>query len=385
MKKIKLALAAAALLLASALAAQQAATAPPAIFTGPAPGVAIDQAYTAKILKDTTEPYFGSPLVNYLPASTTVPTPEAVLGDIAGAPNILPNSTLVYRYMRMLASASPRVRVFTIGHSEEGREMIAVAVTSEANFAKLQQNSSLLAQLADPRGIQLNDARAQQIASQAVPVYYITGTIHSTETGAPTALMELAYRLAVDESPYYQYIRDNVITLITPIVEVDGRDRMADLYKWHRDHLNQNYPGLVYWGHYVAHDNNRDSMGMTLALSRNILDTLVSWHAQVLHDLHESEPYLYDNTAGDGPFNAWVDPILANEWEIIAWRNVQDMTEYGMPGVYTHGNFDTWSPGYLMFLAAMHNGISRLYETFGNGGADTEQRTLSPDETARTW
>jgi len=383
-KKLTLALAAA-LLLASSLAAQQAATAPPAIFTGPAPGVAIDQAYTAKILKDTTEPYFGSPLVNYLPASATVPTPEAVLGDIAGAPNILPDSTLVYRYMRMLASASPRVRVFSIGHSEEGREMIAVAVTSEANFAKLQQNSAMLAQLADPRGIQLDDARAQQIASQAVPVYYITGTIHSTETGAPTALMELAYRLAVDESPYYQYIRDNVITLITPIVEVDGRDRMADLYKWHRDHLNQNYPGLVYWGHYVAHDNNRDSMGMTLALSRNVLNTLVSWHAQVLHDLHESEPYLYDNTAGDGPFNAWVDPILANEWEIIAWRNVQDMTEYGMPGVYTHGNFDTWSPGYLMFLAAMHNGISRLYETFGNGGADTEQRTLSPDETARTW
>ena len=47
-----------------------------------------------------------------------------------------------------------------------------------------------------------------------------------------------------------------------------------------------------------------------------------------------------------------------------------------MPGVFTHGDFDTWSPGYLMFLAAMHNGISRLYETFGNGGADTEKRIL---------
>lgn len=387
MLKSWLVAASAAVLLSPALLAQQAATAtaPTDIFTGPAPGQAIDQAYTAKILKDTTEPYFGSPLVNYLPASKTVPTPEAVLGDIAGAPNILPNSTLVYKYMRMLAAASPRVHVYTIGHTEEGREMIAVAVTSEANYAKLEQNRTMLAQLADPRTIQLNDARAQEIAHQAVPVYYITGTIHSTETGAPTALMELAYRLAVDESPYYQYIRDNVITLITPIVEVDGRDRMADLYKWHRDHPNENYPNLVYWGHYVAHDNNRDSMGMTLALSRNVLNTLVDWHAQVLHDLHESEPYLYDNTAGDGPFNAWVDPILANEWEIIAWRNVQDMTEYGMPGVYTHGNFDTWSPGYLMFLAAMHNGISRLYETFGNGGADTEQRTLSPAETARTW
>ena len=57
----------------------------------------------------------------------------------------------------------------------------------------------------------------------------------------------------------------------------------------------------------------------------------------------------------------------------------------GMPGVFTHGTFDTWTPGYLMFIAATHNGISRLYETFGNGGADTLERTLGPNDTARTW
>jgi hypothetical protein len=61
------------------------------------------------------------------------------------------------------------------------------------------------------------------------------------------------------------------------------------------------------------------------------------------------------------------------------------MTKFGMPGVFTHGNFDTWSPGYLMFIAALHNGISRLYETFGNGGADTVERTLTPNEYSRTW
>ena len=91
----------------------------------------------------------------------------------------------------------------------------------------------------------------------------------------------------------------------------------------------------------------------------------------MLHDLHESVPYLYDNTVGDGPYNAWIDPILADEWQMIGWNNVSEMTKFGMPGVFTHGDFDTWSPGYLMFIAAMHNGISRLYETFGNGGADT--------------
>lgn len=345
----------------------------------------IDQSYTAKIQKYTTEPYFTSPLVNYLPASKTVPTPEAVLGDVAGAPGILPYSTQVYKYMHMLEEASPRVKVFSIGHTEEGREMIAVAVSSERNLAQLNENSARLAKLADPRTIHMDDAEADRLVDASVPIYYITGTIHSPETGAPTALMELAYRLAVDESPYIQDIRNNMITLITPIVEVDGRDRMVDVYRWHLAHPHENWPQLIYWGHYVAHDNNRDAMGMTLKLTQNVLSTFVDWHAQVLHDLHESVPYLYDNTAGDGPFNAWLDPILTNEWEMIAWRNVADMTEFGMPGVFTHGDFDTWSPGYLMFIAATHNGISRLYETFGNGGADTVERTLQPDEYSRTW
>ncbi len=105
----------------------------------------------------------------------------------------------------------------------------------------------------------------------------------------------------------------------------------------------------------------------------------------MLHDLHESVPYLYDNTVGDGPYNAWIDPMLADEWQMMGWNNVSEMTKFGMPGVFTHGTFDTWSPSYLMFIAAMHNGISRLYETFGNGGADTEERTLRPNEYARTW
>ena len=349
------------------------------------PKVAIDEEYTKKIKEYTTQPFFTSPLVDYLPASKTVPTPKAVLGDVAGAPGKLPYAEEVYQYMRMLEKASPRVKVYSIGQTEEGREMIAVAVTSEANMAKLQQNSDRLAKLGDPRTINLDDAQAEKLLDGAVPVYYITGTIHSPETGSPTALMELAYRLAVDDHAYIKSIRDNLVTLITPVIEVDGRNKMVDVYTWHLANPGKNWPGLVYWGKYVAHDNNRDAMGATLKLTQNVLKTYIEWHPQVLHDLHESVPYLYDNTVGDGPYNAWIDPILADEWQMIGWNNVSEMTKFGMPGVFTHGNFDTWSPGYLMFIAALHNGISRLYETFGNGGADTVERTLSPNDYARTW
>ncbi|UWZ86351.1 M14 family zinc carboxypeptidase [Occallatibacter riparius] len=349
------------------------------------PAQPIDQSYTDHIKKYTTDPSFVSPLVDYLPASKTVPTPAKVLGDVSGAPDFLPYAEDVYKYFRMLEAASPRVKVYAIGHTEEGREQIAAAIADAEVLKNAEANKARLAQLADPRTINFDDAKARTLIDQSVPVYYITGTIHSPETGAPTALMELAYRLAVDDSPYIKYIRSHMIVLITPVVEVDGRDRMVDVYKWHKANPGKDYPRLLYWGHYVAHDNNRDAMGMTLDLTRNITNTFVDWHAQVLHDLHESVPFLYDNTVGDGPYNAWVDPTLTDEWAELGWNNIAQMQSFGMPGVFTHGDFDTWSPGYLMFIAAMHNGISRLYETFGNGGADTEKRILTPEEYSRTW
>ncbi|MCA1609716.1 MAG: hypothetical protein LC780_02320 [Acidobacteria bacterium] len=349
------------------------------------PGQPVDDEYTRKIREYTTESYFLSPLIDYLPRSSSVPTPKAVLGDVAGAPGKLPYSEEIYRYFRMLEKASPRVKVRSIGKTEEGREMIAVTVASEKLLGEMKDNRSRLARLADPRTLRMNDAEAETVVAASTPVYYITGAIHSPETGSPTALMELAYRLAVDESPYIRDIRENVITVITPVVEVDGRDRQVDVYKWHLAHPKDNWPPLVYWGKYVAHDNNRDAMGLTLQLTRNVLNEFLYEKATVLHDLHESVPYLYDNTVGDGPYNAWLDPILTNEWQMLGWNNVAEMTRLGMPGVFTHGTFDTWTPGYLMFIAATHNGISRLYETFGNAGADTIERTLTPQQYSRNW
>ena len=114
------------------------------------PNQPIDQPYTEHIKKYTTDPEFISPLVDYLPASKTVPTPEKVLGDVSGAPDMLPYAEDVYKYFRMLEAASPRVKVFTIGHTEEGREMIAAAIADPDLLAGATANKSRLAQLGRP-------------------------------------------------------------------------------------------------------------------------------------------------------------------------------------------------------------------------------------------
>ena len=341
-----------------------------------------DEGYTAKIREFTTDKMFLTELVDHLPEGGKVPSPEKVLGYIAGTPFKLTHAANVHKYFRALGDASPRVKVFSIGSSEEGREMIVACISDEANLAKLERNKELMTKLADPR--KTSPAEAQAAMKEVVPMYWLTGSLHSTETGSPEMLMELAYRLAVEDTPFIETIRKNMIVMITPVADVDGRERMVDLYNWKRAHEKQAAPNLIYWGKYVAHDNNRDGMSLSLALTRNVWKTFFDYHPLVLHDLHESVPFLYVST-GMGPYNAWYDPILISEWQKLAYHEVEEMTKRGVPGVWTHGFYDGWAANYMFLAANGHNAIGRFYETFGNGGADTRMRTVPSNSTTRTW
>jgi len=104
----------------------------------------------------------------------------------------------------------------------------------------------------------------------------------------------------VEETPILRNIREHVITVITPVQELDGRDRQVDVYNYGRAHHGVR-PGLIYWGKYTAHDNNRDGMVLSQALTRNMLAQYFYWHPTVQHDLHESVPFLYTST-GTGPY-----------------------------------------------------------------------------------
>src|SRR2546430_2575879 len=346
------------------------------------PTSTINAAYTAKIKENTTESYFMTELVDHLPASDKVPSPDKILGYAVGEPGHLTYTKDLYRYYRELEKATTRVKVFTAPEkSEEGREQLLVAVGDEATIAKLDRYKEITAKLADPRKI--NEAEAEQLVGEGKVLYWASGSIHSPETGSPEMLMELAYRLAVEETPFIQAIRKNIIVLITPVLEVDGRDRMVDVYNYRKANPGKVAPGLIYWGKYVAHDNNRDGLGMALALTRNMMATFLDYHPTILHDLHESVPFLY-TSSGTGPYNAWLDPITIDEWQLLASHEVEELTKRGVPGVWTHGFYDGWAPNYMFYVANGHNAIGRFYETFGNNGADTMDRTV-PQQSTRDW
>ena len=367
---------------AQILAQTSSKTAAPKAGTEAAPVQPIDAPYTESIIKNTTDKMFLTEIVDHLPASPKVPTPEKVLGYPIGTPNKLTYTKDQHRYYRELEKNTPRVKTFSAPEkSEQGREQMLVVVSDEANLARLSRYKEITAKLGDPRTT--GDELAKQLVAEGKAIYWASGSIHSTETGSPEMLMEMAYRLAVEDSPLIQAIRKNVIVMITPTLEVDGRDTMVDLYNYRKANEGKRAPGLIYWGKYVAHDNNRDAMGLALALSRNQMSQFLEYHPTVLHDLHESVPFLYTST-GTGPYNAWLDPIVIDEWQSLAYHEVEEMTKRGVPGVWTHGFYDGWAPNYMFYVANGHNSIGRFYETFGNGGADTQDRVVGA-QARRDW
>src|SRR4051812_9192674 len=338
--------------------------------------VPVDDPDFARAVKEwTTKPEFSSPLVDHLPKVAGVPWPKDVLGHHIGEPKKLTYYADILKYYRALAAGSPRVKVMTIGKSNEGRDLVVVFVGADESIRNLETYRGYLAQLADPR--KMSDAQAHEIVAKAKPIYHLSGGLHSGEVGPSEMLMELAYRVAVEDSPLVKKIRDNVIVSITPVADPDGRDRNVDWYYKYGINETEGHTtgaGVPYWGKYIFHDDNRDINYSQIEM-RALLDWYLQWHPPIMHDLHQAQTLLY-TFSGQAPQNPNLDPILYGELPMMANFEMAQMTKYGMPGVWTHGYVDMWSPGYLAFMSSNHNGMIRMYEIQGTSGANTQKMRL---------
>jgi hypothetical protein len=334
----------------------------------------------------TTDPHFVSPFVSYVPQSASVPSPEKFFGRIMGAPGELTGTEKAYSYARELAAASPRVRVFTIGKSEEGRDIVMLAIADEAGIREIEHLKSATAALADPRHLQ--QTAAEKLIAASRPIYYFNAALHSDETGSTEATLELAYRLAVSEQPMIRKIREQLVVLINPISNPDGRDKMVDWFyrylkgKTDRNTLPRQSP--PYWSKYTFVDINRDTHQQTHETTKAVHRMFHEWHPTVVHDLHEGVPFLM-TWNGTGPYNPNIDPITYAEFLELSMHEVESMTAMGMPGVSTWNFGEAFAHLYLDSVAMNHNSIGRGYETFGNGSAETEKRSISPGATTMEW
>jgi hypothetical protein len=255
--------------------------------------------------------------------------------------------------------------------------MVMVAVSSAENMDHFEKYVGLIAKLADPRVVPTAE-EANAIIADAKPIYWLTGNLHSPETGAAETSMELAYRLAVDENDIPKTIRENMIVLISPSIEPDGHDKHTDwFYKYNKDVTRyEDISRVPFWGKYTYHDNNRDMIAVSQPETANELNAFFKYRPIVVQDNHESIPFLYVSS-GTGPYNETYDPSVTSEWNMIAWWEVTRLTSYGMPGVWTHAFWDGWAPNYIFAMANNHNAVGRFYETFGNAIGNTLDREVS--------
>ncbi|HVT57906.1 MAG TPA: M14 family zinc carboxypeptidase [Thermoanaerobaculia bacterium] len=344
----------------------------------------------------TTSLRFLPPAVAYLPASAELPSPARALGHLAGAAE-LSQSAEIHQALRRLAAASERVRVQSIGSSEEGREIVLALISDAANLADLDRCREVTARLADPRRVSRQEA--ERLADDGKVVLYLVGGTQASEPAGPEMLLELAYRLAVSERPDVRAIRENAVVLITPVADPDARDRAAE---WYRRHVRaRKLPWLElrellappYGGHYVNGDAEADGMRLALAASRAIHETFFAFHPQLLVELAASPPLLELERAGSPPSAERAagggdggETEAGDLWNQLSGAVAAALQGAGIPGVRPRaaGAMSGWGgwPGARAAIAANHNAWGGMLGVFGNGTAGVFEREVGVLEPA---
>ena len=352
----------------------------------------VDEAYNQKIKEFTTDSRFLPSSVLNLIADPKIPSPLKQFNQIIGAPSTLHRTDEIHSYFKKLAQTSTNIITEQVATTEEGRPIQIAVIANAATLKRLDHYKKQTALLADPRKV--NPADLNTILGDSKVIYYLNGGMHSTETGSPEMLMELAYRLITGQSDEIKAIRDNLIVVINPVSEPDGWDKMVDWYKRYTKKRTDFEDGMPasppYWGKYVFHDNNRDGLQVSQAITKSIFKIYFDWHPTAMLDLHESVPLLYIST-GTGPYSEAVDPVAIGEWQVMADHDMTSLAAQGLPGVFNWAFYDGWYPGYGIWVANNHNSVGRFYETFGNAGANTFLRDLSnakfagDNVTSREW
>jgi hypothetical protein len=276
------------------------------------------------------------------------------------------------------------VRLFTIGRSEAGRDILMLAVADEAGIRELDRLKAATSALADP-GPSIGDER---LIAGARPIYYFNAVLHSDETGSTEAMLELAYRLAVSEQPMIQRIRRELVVLVNPVSNPDGRDRVVEWYyrflKGRTDWATLPRQSPPYWSNYAFVDINRVTHQQTHEATKAVHRMFHEWHPTVVHDLHEAFALML-TWNGTGPYNPNIDPITYGEFLEMSFHEVRELTALGMPGVWTWKFGEGFGHHYLDSVAMNHNSVGRGYETWGNTTPERVRRELRPSQVTTEW
>jgi Zinc carboxypeptidase len=296
-----------------------------------------------------------------LHGQTTVPTPRSITKVEVGADRTLADWEQVTRYFAALAAASPAVRVDTLGPTTERRPFVVATISTPENMARLEEIRRIQALLADPRKL---DAATEARAIRDQPaVILISCNIHATEIASSQMSMELAYRLATNDS-LQRMLRD-VVVLLIPSMNPDGEQLVTE---WYRGSVGTKWEGgPLPWlyHHYVGHDNNRDWYMITQQETRLVSRLLYqTWFPEIFYDVHQQGSYGMRMTVPPhvDPIDPFVDPLIVRGISQIGTTMSWELESRGKSGVGDAATYDLWWHGGARSAPTRHNMIGLLTE-----------------------
>jgi hypothetical protein len=302
-------------------------------------------------------------------AVKAVTTPKEAFGFNIGDDYCLANYQQLQAYWEKLQRESARIKVVSIGNTEEGRPQLAAIVTSPMNHRRLDHFRQIARRLALVTDVDQDEAR--KLAAEGKAVVWIDAGIHATETLCPQAMIETVYQIVAGTDEETRRILDDVIILFVH-ANPDGHDLVANWYMRQPDPKRRSFGGLPrLYQKYIGHDNNRDFYANTQAETKNLNRFMYrEWFPQVMYNHHQSGPagtVLFCPPFRD-PFNYFCDPLVVTGIDAFGAAMVQRLLAEGKPGatIRSGAPYSTWFNGGLRTTASFHNIIGLLTETIGS-------------------
>jgi hypothetical protein len=305
------------------------------------------------------------PGAQYDPA---IPSPEKVLGYPTGQKHA--THADIVRYFEALAAAAPsRIKVVEYATSWEDRKLFYAVIGSESNIARISQIKAGVKQLTEPGNT--NEAAAAKLVSSLPAVIGISAAVHGNEISSPEAAMLTAYHLlAARNDALTTAVRQNVVLLLDPLQNPDGRDRFVHNYRTaaglEPDPNAASAERAEPWpggrsNHYLF-DMNRDWFALTQPETRGRIAYLKEWMPLVFVDLHEmGTDTTYFFAPGAEPYNPHLTKEQKDQATLFGKNNAKWFDQFGYV-YFTREVFDEFYPGYGASWPWYYGGMGMTYE-----------------------
>lgn len=310
-------------------------------------------------------------------ASAQVQSPEQAFGYPSGADYELADYEELQAYFHGLAAASARVEIREIGRSAKGHPMILLFISSEENIRNLEHWRTTAEKLARGR---IDESDARDLAVNGKAVVWVDGGMDDQEYATAQMTPELAHRLATSEEPEIRNIRENVITLLMPVLNPDA---VVNDVSWYREvrgtpfettrppRMGQPWAGT---------DNNRDWFMNNQPETRAVSQVLYKeWYPQIVYNQHQTGPdytRIFIPPFAD-PVNPDIHPGVTTGVNMVGAAMAVRYARLGMPGYVSRAVYSMWWNGGMRLTPYFHNQIGLLTET---SHRTPTPRTYDPDD-----